>query len=181
MVSSQWEDLPAHTMVCKPRKQQKDFRPQEVLHPQVKPFNAHLCFFKILSCSSSASQSSEVPLGTHCELSTGGCLLTTSSMAHFSFHTPCPSTYKLNGVVSFCTPCNYMGQSIRLSVLLSPQCNSLASSCTHAYLPPGACLPPSMKHFFHSPCTFGAQNSAASSPCTLIAQSTRLESLLSLP
>jgi hypothetical protein len=147
MVSSQWEDLPAHTLVCKPRKQQKDFRPQEVLHPQVKPFDAHLCFFKILSCSSSASYSSEVPLGTHCELSTGGCLLTTSSMAHFSFHTPCPSTYKLNGVVSFCTPCNYMGQSIRLSVLLSPQCNSLASSCTHAYLPPGACLPPSMKHF----------------------------------
>lgn len=91
-------------MVCKPSKQQKDFRPQEVLHPQVKPFHAHLCFFKILSCSrSSASSSSEVPPGTHCELSTGGCLLTTSSMAHFSFHTPCLSTYKLNGVVSFCT------------------------------------------------------------------------------
>jgi hypothetical protein len=131
MVSSQWEELPAHTMVCKPSKQQKEFRTQEVLHPQVKPFHAHLCFFKILSCSRSSTLAlSEVPPGTHCELSTGGCLLTTSSMAHFSFHTPSPSTYKLNCVVSFCTPCNYMGQSIRLSMPLSPQCNSLASSCT---------------------------------------------------
>jgi hypothetical protein len=130
-VSSQWEDLPAHTMVCKPSKQQKDFCPQAVLHPQVKPFHAHLCFFKILPCSrSSASSLSEVPPGTHCELSTGGCVLTTSSMAHFSFHTPCPSTYKRNGVVSFCTPCNYMGQYMGLSMLVSPQCNSLASSCT---------------------------------------------------
>lgn len=131
MVSAQWEELPAHSMVCLPSKQQKDFHPQEVLHPQVKPFHAHLYFFKILPCSrSSASSWSEVPQGTHCELSSGGCLLTTSSMAHFSFHTPCPSTYKLNGVVSFCTPCNYMGQSMGLSALLSPKCNSVASSCT---------------------------------------------------
>ncbi len=173
MVSSQWEELPAHTIVCKPSKQQKDFCPQEVLHPQVKPFHAHLCFFKILSCSrSSASSSTEVPPGNHGELSTGGCFLTTSSMAQFSFHTPCPSTYKLNGVVSFLHSLyNYTGQTIRLFVPLSPHCNSLASSCT----------PPLMKHFLSQSLYFWGTNWPAPSPCTLIAKSTRLESLLSLP